>query len=379
MQHRTVRVKINIPKDLGLQTLATASKIFDHHVDVALEHRTFNKYKLHHLCYRQVRELYPAFQSSLVQSVRDMASASVKRDKFRARPKKKQYSGIRYDSRTLAIRGNQVSISLLGTRYKTEIAVPAQFAALWETGALAGATLCWDGTTFWLNVTFKYPDAGTTTQTPVIGIDRGMLNAAVTSDGTFYTNRGVRAKQRTMLYNKRRLQSKGTRSSRKRLKAMRGKEQRFQRHQNHVWTKQIVQKEAGTFVIEDLKGIRNKRKGKQFNKRQAGWAFFQFELFLTYKAAALGKQVVKIDPRFTSQDCNVCGSRGTRVGSRFFCDACGLSEHSDLNAARTIRAKYLVSVDTQFSSASVAEAGRCKPPINADKHRADSALCPVSS
>jgi IS605 OrfB family transposase len=54
------------------------------------------------------------------------------------------------------------------------------------------------------------------------------------------------------------------------------------------------------FVLEDLSGIRKNRRGKKMNKWLGGWSFYQQDLFLAYKAEALGKCVVFGDPRYTS-------------------------------------------------------------------------------
>jgi putative transposase len=62
------------------------------------------------------------------------------------------------------------------------------------------------------------------------------------------------------------------------------------------------------------------------------------------KARASGVQVVFVDPRFTSQQCHVCGH--TAAGNResqavFRCQACGHLDHADRNAALNILARGL--------------------------------------
>ena len=56
-------------------------------------------------------------------------------------------------------------------------------------------------------------------------------------------------------------------------------------------------------------------------------------------------KVVKVDPKYTSQTCNVCGhvEQANRVKSKFSCKACGHSDHADLNAAKNIRDKFLAA------------------------------------
>lgn len=68
----------------------------------------------------------------------------------------------------------------------------------------------------------------------------------------------------------------------------------------------------------------------------AGWG--QFAGMVVYKAVEAGKQVVFVDPRYTSQTCSCCGhvDRGNRVGVKFVCVECGHVAHADLNAAINI-------------------------------------------
>ena len=66
------------------------------------------------------------------------------------------------------------------------------------------------------------------------------MQLAVTSEGQFFSNRNIRAAQRRYLHNRKTAQAKGTPSSRRRLIAMSGKEQRFSRDVNHRVSKQLA-------------------------------------------------------------------------------------------------------------------------------------------
>ena len=115
---------------------------------------------------------------------------------------------------------------------------------------------------------------------------------------------------------------------------------------NHKIAKQLVHMPYDIFVLEDLSGIRKqKSKGKVLNKWLANWSFFQLEQLITYKAEALGKSVVKVGARYTSQKCSNCNEieKKNRNGSHYSCNRCGYREHSDVNAARNIR-NNLISV-----------------------------------
>lgn len=70
-----------------------------------------------------------------------------------------------------------------------------------------------------------------------------------------------------------------------------------------------------------------------------GWGLLRQQL--AYKAAWAGRQFVEVDPKYTSQTCNVCGSVNaeSRQGKEFRCVVCGHQADADVNAARNILSK----------------------------------------
>ena len=102
-------------------------------------------------------------------------------------------------------------------------------------------------------------------------------------------------------------------------------------------------------AVEDLnvKGLARTRLAKSIH--DAGWGIL-FNL-LDYKAARAGGTVVKVDPRYTSQDCSGCGTRVPKPLSQrtHSCPECGLVLDRDHNAALVI----LTRAGTQPSGANV--------------------------
>ena len=116
--------------------------------------------------------------------------------------------------------------------------------------------------------------------------------------------------------------------------------------------KQLVSiEDVKTYVLEDLKGIRGKNRGKRQNKRLGSWPFHQFAFFLTYKAQKLGKEVVYVDPRYTSKKCSCCKAitKGSRKKSKYHCNHCHFEIHADWNAAINIRDNYILSSTSKTS------------------------------
>jgi putative transposase len=54
---------------------------------------------------------------------------------------------------------------------------------------------------------------------------------------------------------------------------------------------------------------------------------------------------VKVNPNYTSQDCNVCGHREKHPlwVREFICKGCGTRHHRDTNAAKNIEQKWVRS------------------------------------
>ena len=172
----------------------------------------------------------------------------------------------------------------------------------------------------------------------VLGIDLGINNFAVCSDYTIIKANKIRGIKRRYAYMRQKLQAIGTRSAKRKLKALSGRERRLMADCNHCLSKKIVEKPFGIFAMEELKNIKNGGKGKKFNRMRSNWTYYQFRQFLSYKAEDKGKQIILVDPRFTSLRCSRCGfiDKTNRNKGFFYCKSCGFSHSADLNASFNI-------------------------------------------
>jgi putative transposase len=113
---------------------------------------------------------------------------------------------------------------------------------------------------------------------------------------------------------------------------------RRQRQDFHHQTALRLIREFDAIAVEDLnlRGlVRNHHLARHIS--DAAWsAFFSI---LTSKAENAGRQVVKVSPQFTSQDCARCGHRvrKTLAVREHRCLACGFVAHRDHNAALNIQ------------------------------------------
>ncbi len=109
---------------------------------------------------------------------------------------------------------------------------------------------------------------------------------------------------------------------------------------NHAISKRIVNLPFNVIALEDLEllGMRRKSNGRRFNNKLGSWSPYQLQMFIEYKAQEMGKDVVYVDPRYTSQKCSMCGyiNKNNRKGSIFHCLSCNYELNADLNAARNI-------------------------------------------
>jgi IS605 OrfB family transposase len=351
---RTVSIPIEIASSNFLPLMEHCAEIFDAHVDWAFENKTYNKSKAHVALYEQMKGEHSEVPTAFIQTVRDTAMEAVKASKFKKRPRKKKYSALRFDKRIMTLRGEQLSLSSLGKREKIILKIPDYFRSIFDSWKFKGATLTYSIKTkqFWIRLVYETETPALKTDGAILGIDRGIQHLAVTSEGDFFSSRDIRAVQRRYLHNRKTAQAKGTPSARRRLKAMSGKEKRFSRDVNHRVTKQLVSLEdVKTYVLEDLKGIRSKNRGKKQNKRLGSWPFHQFGIFLTYKAQMLGKEVVYVNARYTSRKCSCCKTiqKTNRKKSKYHCNQCNFQLHADWNAAINIRDNYILSSTSKTS------------------------------
>jgi IS605 OrfB family transposase len=215
-----------------------------------------------------------------------------------------------------------------------------------------------DGT-FYLLATIDLPDSTPIAPIRFVGVDLGIVNLATDSDGNAYTGEAVEVVRQRAMTHRQTYQRTGTKSAKRRLKALAGKQRRFQRWVNHGIAKRLVQLAKDTkaaLVLEDLTGIRDRiTVQKRQRSRQHNWSFGQLRAFIAYKAQRAGVPVVCVAPRHTSQTCRRCGhvsKKNRRSQAAFSCVRCGYTAPADFNAARNLAVRGEVSRPGLIASAS---------------------------
>ncbi len=319
-------------------TVKAYGKALQFCVNIAWESGIKNNVKLHYVVYRELREAYKLPAQLAVACIKQ-ACGIVKRAK--SIPVVKRASVGYNFPRSASLKGDVLSIVMLNGRQKFVIKVPTCYVAYFADWKLAESLLRIDkkGRCFFL---FSFSKevfvVNSVSQKRVLGVDLGVNNLAVTSDGRFYHSPKVKQVKRKFKHLRSVLQAKGTRSAKRLLRKLSGREQRFMAWVNHNVSKSIVSDfDGGKVVLENLKGIRKANRGKRMNSWISNWSFFQLQSFIQYKAERIGVEVVRVKPAFTSKLCHKCGLLGSRFQGCFSCSHCGLSSYSaDLNAARNL-------------------------------------------
>ncbi|GAB3977870.1 RNA-guided endonuclease TnpB family protein [Actinoallomurus acanthiterrae] len=179
-----------------------------------------------------------------------------------------------------------------------------------------------------------------------IGVDLGVKDFAVTSDGERIANpRHLERKARNLArYQRRMARCQRGSMNRRKAKAKVARAHRKVRNARadflHRTSTNLVRR-ADTIVIEDL-AIKNMVKNHKLARviSDAGWGEFRRQL--EYKAERAGRTLVVIDRWFpSSKTCSVCGPLLTRLSlstRRWTCPTCRTRHDRDINAAKNILA-----------------------------------------
>ncbi len=221
-------------------------------------------------------------------------------------------------------------------------------------GDLKALTVTLRGRRLFVNMTYEVELAALPASDAAVGIDMGVSDRLALSNGQAV---GRRRKPNTRLKRAQQRLSrcrKGSNRWRKR-RAVLSNQQHRERVRNrlecHRFTTELVRR-FGLIAVENLQ-IKNMTASAKGTIEEPGrnvaaksglnrsiteqtWGLIRSQLH--YKAAWAGRELVVVDPMFTSQRCSSCGavSAANRQGKHYNCTGCGMAEDADVNAARNI-------------------------------------------
>jgi putative transposase len=358
---------------LLLQTLEMFNAGCQHAADVAYARRLANKIALQPIVYGELRTRFGLSSQMAIRAIAKAVEA-YKRDK-RVHVRFQPRGAMVYDERIMSFKGlTHVSLLCVGGRLRIPIRFGAYQAARLDR-ARGQADLVYRDGTFFLYVTIDLPTPPPIEDRDVLGVDLGIVNVAVDSDGEAHTGEAIRTCRARYLKLRQGLQSCGSKSAKRHLRKVKQKESRFVRDTNHSISKKLVQKASlgqRALALEDLTNIRERLRAtvkKSQRYERMSWAFSQLRQFLAYKAAAAGIPLILVDARNTSRTCPCCGhcaKENRRSQSEFLCVRCGFQAHADVvgatNVCRSGREARAAPSDGLWSRVSLPSNGGCGGP-----------------
>jgi putative transposase len=326
-----------------LETMHAFNEACTYVVEIAYHRQSANKFELQKLVYRELRTTYKLAAQLAIRAI-SKASEAYKRDKS-IKPSFRPEGAIVYDERVMSFKG-LLSVSLL--TISGRVLVPFRIGG-YQASRLdqikGQADLLYRNGTFFLAVTLDVPEPAPETPDGTLGVDLGIVNLATDSTGETFSGQAVEQNRKRLHSLRQRLQQRGTKSAKRHLKKLSGKQARFQKNTNHVISKRLVQKakhQNKALAIEELRHIRTRTERTVRHSQRArhsNWSFGQLRQFLSYKAALAGVPLHTVDPRNTSRTCHVCKhceKANRRSQALFVCKNCGHTDNADRNAAINI-------------------------------------------
>jgi len=329
---------------------------------------------------RQVAATYKGLWTKLKKNAEHRRKKITKK-RFKGLDKPPKYSSptvqYTYERDYTFQRNQQVSVGTLNGRISVSYQGYDEHLTLIRHGASSGDAKLWYDKarkTFYLLVSLeiKIPEPECSQLGEVIGVDVGIRYLAVTSTqagkATFHSGKRVRQQANHYARLRKRLQKKGTRGAKRRLKRIEQRERRLKMQANHTIAKQIIEAHPHALIgLEQLTDIRERTKRRKRKRKKNGkgtervsikarkanrvysqWSFAELHALISYKAALSGSQAIKVDADYTSKACPVCGhisdENRPHKGLLFVCQNpnCGYTLHADLVGARNVTLRTLL-------------------------------------
>ena len=214
-----------------------------------------------------------------------------------------------------------------------------------------------DGLNWWITVGIEYPDSVVASENEGVGIELGIKDLAICSDGNKYKNINKSNEVKKLEKKKRRLQRSISRSYEKNKK---GKEycktnnvikkeklllKLYHRLTNirqnylHQTTSEIVKREPSFICIEDL-NVSGMMKNRHLSKAVQEQCFYEFRRQIEYKSVWNNIPVIIADRFFPSSKlCSCCGTikKDLKLSDRIYKCECGNVIDRDYQAALNLK------------------------------------------
>lgn len=339
----------NQDKQNLLETLQLQLNAYNYISNIIYNNNNFILIKklVHDKTYSYTRKEFPNLPSQFViRSYNDVTSnyKSIKSNKQKiSKPITKKNLSVRLDKRLYTFKTyNKIRLTTLNKRINTTLHIYPKLLEHLKY-KISDPLLYVKNNDIYISLTFEVPSEIYIDNDQSIGLDLGCKRLIASSEGYFIKSSNYLKHKRKIRYLKRKLQSKKNKSStaRKHLKKLSKKEHNFSKNYIHLLVNQVLKTKANTIVIENLSKIKQNtsKQGKRHNNRLSQIPFYRFKEILSYKAQALGKRVVTVNPYNTSKDDYRKLSNGIRKGCRYY-SSDKLVFDADIQASINIRNRY---------------------------------------
>ena len=215
----------------------------------------------------------------------------------------------------------------------------------------------YDGLNWWITVGIEYEDSGIFLSNEGIGIDLGIKDLSICSDGSKYKNINKSQKVKKLEKRKRRLQRSISRKyeknkkgesycktsniikSEKELLKLNHRLTNIRQNYLHQTTTEIVKTKPSYIVLEDL-NVKGMMKNRHLSKAIQQQCFGEFRRQIEYKSAWNNIQVIIADRFFPSSKlCSCCGNikKDLKLSDRIYKCECGNVIDRDFQAALNLK------------------------------------------
>ena len=316
MKQMTVTAKIQISVDADNQvllnkTMSAYSDACNYVSDYIFNTKNLKQFSLNQILYFTLREQF-GLRSQMAQSVFKTVIARYKTIlETQKKWIKPSFDKPQYDlvwNRDYSLTQNCFSVNTLNGRIKLPYFAKGMSKYFdHATYKFGTAKLVNKRGKYFLHIPVSYEveESNISDICNVVGIDRGINFVVATYDSKhksgFVSGRAIKQKRAHYSKLRKELQKRQTPSARRRLKAI-----------GHDVTERVKTKNRYVSV---------------------SWSFYDLEQKLIYKAKQNQSTVIKVDPRYTSQCCPVCGhiekSNRNKKIHLFTCKNCGYESNDD--------------------------------------------------
>lgn len=340
---------LEMQSDALLETLKEANKACNWISSQAFENKIFKQFNLHKLVYHSAKNGFNLSAQMLVRAISKVA------DSYKIQTKNqtsfRPTGSIAYDDRIISFKKDDlVSIWTVEGRLSIPFVMGEHQRKLFQFRK-GEVDLVYRKGEFYLNAVCDVPEEKEFEPKDILGIDFGIVEIVSDSDGEQFSGKQIEKVRQTFAHRRRNLQRKQTKSAKRKLKQLSGKQSRFQKNENHVISKRLVEKAKRTeraISLEDLTNIRERiRVRKSQRHRLNNWGFADLRAKIEYKARLNGVKVIAVNPKNSSRQCSNCShiSKSNRKSqSEFKCQKCGFTANADFNASLNLRERATVKL-----------------------------------